>query len=307
MFGPKAVSDPDGGFDEDVDYEPASWLPEWARRWFRRSGIYLVIGILIAAFVVVSLPSRVFYQIKSGERGVRWSMFGGGTVLDRDYPEGLRVISPWDKMYVYDVRIQEANGSVVVLSGNGLPITVKYSVRFRPDLQKLPYLHQTYGPGYVETLVRPEIISALREVIGNYRPETIYSRSELGLIDETFQSLASQLTNRYVVVQTVIIEELRLTPELEGAINQKLVDEQASLAYEFRLASEQSEAQRKGIEAEGIRTFEKLSGISILKWRGIEATEALAKSPNAKIIVIGPGNSQLPIILGGGPGGPGGQ
>jgi regulator of protease activity HflC (stomatin/prohibitin superfamily) len=302
MVSPNSDAAADDGFDEDLEEEQASWLPQWARRWLRRSGIYLVIGLLLVAFIVVALPRRVFYSIKSGERGVRWSMFGGGTVLDYDYPEGLRVISPWDKLYIYDVRVQEVRGTVVVLSSNGLPITVSYSVRFRPDLQKLPYLHQTYGPTYIETLIRPEIVSALREVVGNYRPETIYSRSELGLIDETFQSLAGQLTNRYVVIQTVIIEELRLTPELEGAINQKLVDEQTALAYEFRLSRERSEAERKGIEAEGIKVFERTSGISILKWRGIEATEALAKSPNAKVIVIGPGSNQLPVILNGGGG-----
>jgi regulator of protease activity HflC (stomatin/prohibitin superfamily) len=302
MFSRKRTTEPDLDFDDDDDFAGTSWLPDWARRWMRRSGLYLMIGLLLAAFVMVSLPSRVFYRIPPGVRGVRWSLLGNGTVLDRDYPEGLRVIPPWDRMYLYDVRVQEVRGSVVVLSSNGLPISVSYSVRFRPDLAKLPYLHQTYGPGYIETLVRPEIISALREVIGNYRPETIYSRSELGLIDETYQSLAAQLTNRYVVVQTVIIEELRLTPELEAAINQKLVDEQTALAYEFRLSREQSEAQRKGIEAQGIKTFEQVSGISILKWRGIEATEELAKSPNSKIIMIGTGSNQLPILLSG-PGG----
>lgn len=303
MFNRKPDSGPDDGFEEDLEETRASWLPAGVRKWLRRSGIYLIIGFLLVAFVIAALPSRVFYTIRSGERGVRWSMFGGGTILDRDYPEGLRIISPWDRMYIYDVRVQEVRGSVVVLSANGLPITVGYSVRFRPDLQKLPHLHQTYGPNYIETLIRPEIISALREVVGNYRPETIYSRSELGLIDETFQSLAAQLTNRYVVIQTVIIENLRLTAELEGAINQKLVDEQNALAYEFRLSREQSEAQRKAIEAEGIRNFERLSGISILRWRGIEATEALAKSPNAKVIVIGPGSNQLPVMLNAGPGG----
>ncbi len=302
MFSRKRATEPDIDFEDDEVFTGSSWLPEWARRWMRRSGLYVMIGLLLAAFVMVSLPSRVFYRIPPGVRGVRWSLLGGGTVLDRDYPEGLRVIAPWDRMYLYDVRVQEVRGSVVVLSSNGLPITVTYSVRFRPDLSKLPYLHQTYGPGYIETLVRPEIISALREVIGNYRPEEIYSRSELGLIDETYQSLAAQLTNRYVVVQTVIIEELRLTPELEAAINQKLVDEQTALAYEFRLSREQSEAQRKGIEAQGIKTFEQVSGISILKWRGIEATEEIAKSPNAKIIMIGGGANQMPIILSG-PGG----
>ena len=302
MFSRKAAPTEEEAIVDDLDAD-VTWLPDWASRWLKRSGIYLVIVFLLAVFLAVALSHRVFHTIKPGERGVRWSMLGGGTVLDRDYTEGLRIISPLDRIYIYNVRIQQVDGTVTVLTSNGLPVTVKYSVRYRPDLQKLPQLHQTYGPDYVETLVRPEIISALREVLGNYRPEAIYSRSEQGLVDETFQSLAAQLTNRFVVVQTVIIEELRLTPELENAINQKLVDEQTALAYEFRLNRERSEAQRKGIEAGGIATFERIAGISILKWRGIEATEALAKSPNAKIIVIGPGENQLPILLNTGPGG----
>jgi len=297
MFNGKSGPEPDDAFDDELDADESSWMPDWLGRWLRRSGIYLIIGTLLALLLAVTLSHRIFHTIKTGERGVRWSLFGGGTVLDRDYPEGLRVISPWDYMYVYDVRVQEVNDTVVVLTANGLPITVKYSVRYRPDLQRLPYLHQTYGPNYVETLLKPEIVSALREVLGNYRPEAIYSRSERGLIDEIFESLASQVTNRYVVIQTVILESLRLTPELENAINQKLVDEQTALAYEFRLSRERSEAQRKGIEAGGISAFERLSGISILKWRGIEATEELAKSPNTKVIIIGPGQTQLPILL----------
>lgn len=299
MSSRESAPDPDL---EELESERSSWLPAWASRWLRRSGIYLTITVLLLGFLVLVLSDRMIHRIQTGERGVRWSLFSG-TILDRDYPEGLRLISPLDKLHIYNVRVQEANGTVVVLTANGLPVTVRYSVRYRPDLQKLPLLHQTYGPDYVETLVRPEIVSALREVLGNYRPETIYSRSEQGLIDETFQSLASQLTNRYVVVQTVIIQELRLTPELENAINQKLVDEQNALAYEFRLSRERSEALRKGIEAEGIQSFQRVSGISILQWRGIEATESIAKSPNAKIIVIGPGSNQLPVMLNTGPGG----
>jgi regulator of protease activity HflC (stomatin/prohibitin superfamily) len=300
MFSGKSGSAPADAFDgDDLDDEPPSRLPDWLNRWLKRFGIYVIVGSLLLVFAALALSHRVFYRIGTGERGVRWSMFGGGTVLDRDYPEGLRIISPWDRMFIYDVRVQEVTDTVQVLTSNGLPITVKYSVRFRPDLQKLPALHQTYGPGYVETVLKPEIVSALREVLGNFRPETIYSRSEQGLIDEIFQSLASQVTNRYIVVQTVILESLRLTPELENAINQKLVDEQTSLSYEFRLSRERSEAQRKIIEAQGISTFERVSGISILKWRGIEATEALAKSPNSKVIVIGPGATQLPVILNG--------
>jgi regulator of protease activity HflC (stomatin/prohibitin superfamily) len=72
---------------------------------------------------------------------------------------------------------------------------------------------------------------------------------------------------------------------------------------EFVLMRERQEADRKRIEAQGIADFQKIvaEGISdqLLQWKGIEATEKLAGSPNAKIVVIGSGESGLPIILGG--------
>ena len=268
-------------------------------RWIRQYSFYPSVVLLIVMFFMVLLSNRIVHNIGPGERGVVWSRFFGGTLLDRAYGEGVRLILPWDRMYIYNIRVQEIHDTVVVLSSNGLPINVTYSSRYHPFAGTVPSLHQRYGTEYVESLVRPEIVSALRAVLGNYRPEEIYSRSEQGLIDEIYQSLAAQVTNRYVIIQTVIIKELRLTPELEGAINQKLVDEQNALAYEFRLNRERSEAQRKEIEAGGIRQFETTAGISILKWRGIEATQELAKSPNAKIVIIGPGENQLPVLLNG--------
>lgn len=267
------------------------------RRWLRASGIYTGIILLVVLFAVVATSKLMFYRVGPGQRGVRWSLFSG-TVLNRDYPEGLRIVAPWDELFLYNVRVQEVHDTITVLSSNGLPMKVTYSVRYQPDLQRLPQLHQVYGPRYETTLLKPEIVGALREVLGNYRPEEIYSRSEQGLTDEIYQSLASAVTDRYVVLQTVLIEELRMTPDLEGAINQKLVDEQGALAYEFRLRSETSEAERKEIEARGIRAFQQTSGIDILKWRGIEATQDLAKSPNSKVIIIGTGPGQLPVLLG---------
>ena len=299
MFSRKSLSTTDDLAGSDAEEAPESrFVPNWLRAFARMTGIYFAVIVLLAMFGVLAVSDRVFYRIASGERGVRWSLFGG-TVLDRDYAEGLRMLPPWDRLYIYDVRIQEVHDNVTVLSSNGLPLAVTYSVRYQPDLQTLPYLHQIYGPTYVDKLLKPEIVGALREVLGNYRPEEIYSRSEEGLIDEIYQSLAANTTGRYVVVQTVLLEALRLTPDLEAAIDQKLVDEQNALAYEFRLARERSEALRKEIEGQGLSLFREASGgIDILKWRGIQATEELAKSPNAKIVVIGTGDGQLPVILG---------
>ncbi len=291
MFSRRPSSDPTEPDASTAETSPSRW-----RAWFRRSSIYLSIAVLLLIFVFLLLSKRIIYNIHPGERGVRWSRFGG-TVLDRDYHEGLRLLPPWDEMYIYNVRVQEAHDTIVVLASNGLPITLSYSCRYRPDLNKLPQLHQTYGPEYLELMVKPEIVSALRQVIGNYRPEEIYSRDEQGLLDEIYNALAAELIDRHVTIQTVLIKELRLTPELEGAINEKLVADQNALAYEFRLKLEESERARKTIEAEGIKSFRDISGIDILKWRGIEATMELAKSPNSKIIVIGAGPGGLPIIL----------
>jgi regulator of protease activity HflC (stomatin/prohibitin superfamily) len=286
------------GDEHEHDLHPED-ESRWSRikEWFRHYSIYLGIATLVLAFIAVLLSSRIIYNIRPGERGVRWARFGGGTVLDRDYPEGLRVLPPWDLMYIYNVRIQEAHDTIQVLASNGLPITLSYSVQYNPDLNKVPQLHQTYGPDYVNVMVKPEVVSALREVIGNYRPEEIYSRDEQGLLQEIYDVLAAQLIDRYVTIQALLIKELRLTPELEAAINQKLVADQNALAYEYLLKREESERARKEIEAEGIKTFERISGISIIKWRGIEATEEIAKSPNAKVVIVGTGPGGLPVIL----------
>jgi regulator of protease activity HflC (stomatin/prohibitin superfamily) len=281
----------------EIDTPPTAWRR--TLQWIRHYSIYPTIALLVVLFFAVLASNRIVHNLGPGERGVLWSRFGGGTVLDRTYAEGIRLILPWDRLYVYNIRVQELHDSVVVLSSNGLPITVTYSCRYHPFPGTLPELHQQYGPTYADTLVKPEVISALRGVIGNYRPEDIYARDEAGLLDEIFTALQANLTNHDVVVQDILIKELRLTKEIEAAINEKLVQEQESLAYEFRLKTEEAERQRKTIEAQGIRSFEDISHVSMLKWRGIEATLSLAKSPNAKVIVVGPGENQMPIILGG--------
>lgn len=101
----------------------------------------------------------------------------------------------------------------------------------------------------------------------------------------------------------VLTRNIELPSKLEESIERKLQQEQESLKYEFRIEKVRKEANRKRIEAEGIRDFQYIvsDGVtpSLLKWKGIEATEELAKSQNTKIIVIGSGEDGLPIILGG--------
>lgn len=283
---------PHDAYDTD-EQAPA---PRWS--WLPRFSVYAGVWLLVLLFVVVLFYDRSLHSVRSGELGIRWSRFGG-TRLGVVYREGLRVIPPWDQLFIYNVRQQEMNDSITVLAKNGLPLRIRYSARYMPAPGFLAKLHQQFGPEYREILLRPEVVAGIRRVMGNHTPEEIYSRDEEWLNSEVMASIRQEIAQYPVRLEKVLLKELRLTADLEDAINDKLVSEQNALTYEFRLRSEADEARRKAIEARGVRSFEEISGISILRWRGLQATEALATSPNAKVIVIGGGRDNLPLLLNG--------
>jgi regulator of protease activity HflC (stomatin/prohibitin superfamily) len=114
--------------------------------------------------------------------------------------------------------------------------------------------------------------------------------------------LVTQLGSRGITIQNVLLRDIQLPATLKAAIEAKQQAEQESLAMNFRLQKETQEAQRKRIEAAGVRDFQQIvaQGItpSLLEWKGIEATENLAKSSNTKVVVIGNNKNGLPLILG---------
>jgi regulator of protease activity HflC (stomatin/prohibitin superfamily) len=104
------------------------------------------------------------------------------------------------------------------------------------------------------------------------------------------------------VIESILLRDIQLPMTLKASIEAKQQAEQEALAMSFRLQKERQEAERKRIEAQGIRDFQQIvaQGISaqLLEWKGIEATENLAKSSNAKVVVIGNNKNGLPLILG---------
>jgi regulator of protease activity HflC (stomatin/prohibitin superfamily) len=114
---------------------------------------------------------------------------------------------------------------------------------------------------------------------------------------ERQQMIVEDLVNLFQV--DVKLYTLALPPKVQEAINTKLVHEQNEESYAFRLSTAVKEKERKKIEAEGIRDFQSISGISILAYRGIEATEAFANSKNSKIVIIGTDQNELPILMNG--------
>jgi len=261
---------------------------------------YLIYGFLLF-FLFVILTSTTFITVKSGQKAVLFKKFAGGLEKDKIYDQGFHVVAPWNDLIIYDVRINEGNDEIDVLSKNGLPIKISLSFRYAPIGDKIGYLHDEVGANYLGRIVEPEIKAATREVIGEYLPEELYSSKREAIQDEIFARTQEAVTKKYVDLDAVLISSVQLPEKLENAIEKKLEEEQLSFEYEYKLDRERKEAERKIIEAQAKADANKILNASltdkILKDKGIEATLELAQSPNSKVVIVGGGGEGLPLIL----------
>jgi regulator of protease activity HflC (stomatin/prohibitin superfamily) len=326
------------------DSSPRNWWRR-LRDWWRRNSVAIILAALIVAAVLVFFAPTLLVAIGPGQAGVLWKRFGGGTVTVRSngkpfisrihtnpfgdptslrepaeqdvagfypYTEGMRAIWPWDRIYLYNIRLQQVSHVYDVLTSDGLDVKAEITVRFKPIEEDLGKLHRDVGPQYVETLIVPIVGAFAREEIARHRTDELYSPARLQIQEAIRVKTKSALLSRfypaanresYVIVEDVLLRSIILPPEVRAAIQEKVVQKQLAEAYVYRLARERQEADRKAIEAEGIRRFQEAISGSIseryLKWKGIDATLELAKSKNSKIVVIGAGKDGLPIILGG--------
>jgi len=253
--------------------------------------------LLIMAFILVVMWRDIVVSKYPGEQGVYWSRFFGGT-SDLVLGDGTHLKFPWDEIYIYSTRLYKIGDKITLLTKDGMQIVVEWSVRFRIDPAHLPELHRNLGPDFAEKVVVPEVISSLRQVLGNYSADEIYAKDEEDLLEEIDDRVRTRVEMFHpIVFETVMLLSLDLPPEMQKGIVEKLLFEQRLLSYGFRLQAEEEEKKRKIIEAEGIKAFEETSKIPMLKWRGIDATLELAKSPNAKIIIMGTGQNNMPLLL----------
>jgi prohibitin 1 len=248
----------------------------------------IIIGVTAIVLLVV-FSSASFITIEAGQKGVLFKKFGGGLDKEKTYNQGFHIVAPWNTMFIYNVRKQQEAETMDVLSSNGLSISV------------VGFLHDLIGTDYFNTIIIPEIRSSARKIIGRYTPEELYSTKREIVQTEIFEETTKTLEQNHIILDAILIRSVTLPPTIKTAIESKLKQEQESLEYEFRIQKEKKEAERKAIEAQGIQNFQKIvtEGISdkLLTWKGIEATNELAKSPNSKVIVVGSGKNGLPIIL----------
>lgn len=262
-------------------------------------GFLRAIGFLVLAVVIVIMLFASIARVPTGHVGVL-TLFGRvtGDVLD----EGIHLVNPFKTNNLMSIQTQSMKETAAVPSNEGLILTLDTSLLFRLDKSRASEVYQKVGPMYVERVVEPNLRSVIRSVTSMHTANALYSGEREKVAQQMFAELSTELTKRGIIVENILLRDITLPLALKQSIEAKQQAEQESLAMSFRLQKEKQEAERKRIEAQGIRDFQQIvaQGISpqLLEWKGIEATENLAKSTNSKIVVIGSGKNGLPLILG---------
>src|SRR4030042_395589 len=254
-------------------------------------------ALVLAVFLV---PSAV-RMVPAGHVGVL-VLFGKvhGTI-----PEGVHLVNPAVTIEVRSGRTKEVFEHAEAPSKEGLNVTLEVSCLYHLLADQADRVYRQIGANYEEVVVKPQFRSAIRGVTVRHEAKDLYTSSRELIANEITQDLEEDLRQRGIMVEKILLRQISLPKSVVEAINSKLAADQDAQRMRFVLEKEKQEAERKRIEAQGIQDFQRIvsQGLSeqLLRWRGIEATRALAESTNTKIIVVGGGDG-LPLLLNTGPG-----
>jgi prohibitin 1 len=256
-----------------------------------------ILQFAILVLVIILLLASTT-SIPTGNVGVL-TLFGRvtGDVL----PEGIHLINPLKAVQKLSIQTQSVKESANVPSNEGLILALDTSLLFRLDKNKAAFVYQTVGDNYAEKIVEPTLRAAIRASTSAHTANALYTNARELVQQQIQDELTAQLAPRGVIVENVLLRDVQLPAMLKGSIEAKQQAEQDALRMSFILQKEKQEAERKRIEAQGIADFQKIvaTGISpqLLEWKGIEATEKLATSANAKVVIIGNPKNGLPLVL----------
>lgn len=265
-------------------------LPQLSRN------MIVIIAVVAAALLLLSKSVVV---VPAGHVGVK-VLFG--SVQKETLDSGLHLVNPLLKIHDMSVRTQQISEDANVPSKEGLIVNLDVTVLYSLDPRSADKVYRTIGLDYENVVIAPSLRSVVRGVTAGYEAKALYTAEREALATQMFDQLEPMIEGRGIRLEKMMLRSVKLPEILSIAIEKKLEAEQQAEQMKFVLARETQEAERKRIEAKGISDYnrEVAKGLTdnILKLRGIEATNKLAESNNAKIVVVGSGKSGLPLILG---------
>ena len=264
------------------------------RAFIRGAGMLVLVAI--AGIIALSSTSCV----RTGHVGVV-SIFG--RVTGRTLSEGIHIVNPAASVTELSVKTQEIKEKAAVPSKEGLIMGLEASLLYHLDPARAATVYQQIGPTYADILLIPTFRSAIRAITAGNTAASLYSDGREGIAQQILEDVRRQVAPRGVIVENVLLRDLQLPETLKHAIEAKQQAQQEAQRMEYVLQREKQEAERKRVEAGGIKDFQDIvsQGISdkLLEWKGIEATMELVKSQNAKVIVVGNSKNGLPLIYSG--------
>lgn len=266
------------------------------------------IGIVL---IGVGVASSCFVQIDAGQVGVK-VLFG--KVDDDILNSGLHFINPivdvkdldiktqnYTMSGIHDEGNQAGDDAIRVLTADGLEVTIDLTVLYRLIPTEAPRLLRETGIDYKDKIVRPLTRTKIRDNSVYYDAISLYSTKRDEFQTRIFQSIEKDFKSRGLILEQLLVRNITLPQSVKTTIESKINAEQDAQKMQFVLQKEKQEAERKRVEAQGIADYQRIisTGLSDkqLQYETIKANLELAKSPNAKVIIMGKGNT--PIILDG--------
>lgn len=263
-----------------------------------------------AVFAILGLTSSAVVQVDAGEVGVQ-SVFG--KVQPSTLNSGLNFVNPLAKVVVFDAKTQNYTMSSVhdegdkagddairVLTADGLEVVVDLTVLFRIIPSEAPRVLAEIGEDYKDKVVRPITRTMIRDNAVYYDAVALYSLKRNEFQQRIYTDIEKNFKKRGLVLEQLLIRNINLPTSVKTTIESKINAEQDAQKMQFVLQKEKQEAERKRVEAQGIADYQKIlsTGLSDkqLQYESIIAQKELAKSPNAKVIIMG--GKSAPIILG---------
>ena len=267
--------------------------------------------VIGAVFAILGLTSSAVVQVDAGEVGVQ-SVFG--KVQPSTLNSGLNFVNPLAKVVVFDAKTQnytmssvhdegdkQGDDAIRVLTADGLEVVVDLTVLFRIIPSEAPRVLREIGEDYKDKVVRPITRTMIRDNAVYYDAVALYSLKRNEFQQRIYRDIENNFKKRGLVLEQLLIRNINLPTSVKTTIESKINAEQDAQKMQFVLQKDKQEAERKRVEAQGIADYQKIlsTGLSDkqLQYESIIAQKELAKSPNAKVIIMGGGKS-TPIILG---------
>jgi regulator of protease activity HflC (stomatin/prohibitin superfamily) len=265
-----------------------------------------VAGIVI---MLVGLLTASIVQIDAGQVGVK-SLFG--KVQEDVLKSGLHMVNPLVEVSRLDIKTQNytmsgihdegdkiGDDAIRVLTADGLEVTIDLTVLFRLTEADAPRLVRETGVNYVDKIVRPLTRTKIRDNSVYYEAVSLYSNKRDEFQNRIFKSIEDDFKKRGLFLEQLLVRNITLPQSVKATIEGKINAEQEAQKMQFILQKEKQEAERKRVEAQGIADYQRIINQGLtdqqLQYEQIKALKEIALSQNAKIVVMGKGNT--PVIL----------